>query len=533
MRYLPTIRNVNLLYLVLLILVVTVGSVVQAWSPGWGLVITEIGLILFPSLIFLKIIRFPVGETVRLHWPGARYAGLSLLIGTGSVLVAQWLSGIVTSLFGYSFALPPEFYPRNLVDALVLFSSLAILAPVCEEFLFRGIIQRGYLRRGPWAAIVIVGFYFALYHLSFERLVVIAPVALVLGYVAWRSDSLISSILVHFSYNALSGIILLVNSFRPDIDLNWFGTFPVALVGLALGAFGLWAFAKPRMNKDGQNLSTPTPTSDLQSPLYSTESSSWLARAWPIAGALLIFMFMAGLEFFIGRFPEILAAGRLELAREAWQAPVTWNYELRNVLDQPVGQSECTLSAGGTVYSLQCSLRQEAFEARQGSSFYKTGAFEIKRISRWEPDSLLLVDGEGTQQGEPDNLEWAVRSSGDGLILSVTQGGKPLKDLSLPAGSFLEGEWPWRLQALPFSLGYSRWISLARPLLWSEEAQASVPQVVKTLLVVEGAEPLATPAGNFIAWRVKVGDQTAWYDADIPHTLLQYDNGIERFMLVK
>ncbi|NLE76941.1 MAG: hypothetical protein GX605_09345, partial [Chloroflexi bacterium] len=47
-------------------------------------------------------------------------------------------------------------------------------------------------------------------------------------------------------------------------------------------------------------------------------------------------------------------------------------------------------------------------------------------------------------------------------------------------------------------------------------------------VVVAGAEPMWSPAGRFVVWRVEVGDQqVAWYDAQAPHTLVRYeDHGV-------
>jgi hypothetical protein len=51
-------------------------------------------------------------------------------------------------------------------------------------------------------------------------------------------------------------------------------------------------------------------------------------------------------------------------------------------------------------------------------------------------------------------------------------------------------------------------------------------------MIIRGGEPLAVPAGNFISWRVIVGqDNSAWYDVDPPFTLLRYDDGIFSYLL--
>ncbi len=520
MVYLPTVRNVNILYLVVMILVVTVGSIVQAVSPGIGLLITEFILILIPSLLFLNITHYPVRETVRLYWPGTSLAALSVIIGIGFALLAQWLGNLITQLFGYTFPLPPGFYPQNLVDSVVIFSALAIAAPVCEEFMFRGIIQRGYERRGPWTAIIVVGFYFAVYHLSFQRLVAIAPVALVLGYVAWRSNSLVSSMLVHSSYNALSGVLLIINSLRPDINLDIFGSLPLALFGLVLAVAGLWLFNRSAASR-------PLPSPDQAPP----EKSSWLGRSWSLALAFLIFLALASLEFVVGRFPPVLAIGPLQLSPAPWSAPVTWKYELHDVLDHKVGDAECGLKPGGNTYQLSCQVSQKAFKTTQGSSTYQSDAYGSQQAATWDMNSLDLLQATGSQRAAQSQLEWNLQPSHSGLTLAVTQNGQRLQVLALPSNTLLDGEWPWRLQALPFNISYSRKVTVAWPLHYSTEAKGSIPYSQNSLVVVTNSEPVNTPAGNYIAWKVTLGDQSAWYDVKAPHTLLRYDTGVVSYLL--
>ena len=40
---------------------------------------------------------------------------------------------------------------------------------------------------------------------------------------------------------------------------------------------------------------------------------------------------------------------------------------------------------------------------------------------------------------------------------------------------------------------------------------------------MRGQENVSTPAGGFVAWRVTVGEETAWYDVQAPHTLVKYN----------
>jgi hypothetical protein len=42
---------------------------------------------------------------------------------------------------------------------------------------------------------------------------------------------------------------------------------------------------------------------------------------------------------------------------------------------------------------------------------------------------------------------------------------------------------------------------------------------------------VTTPAGRFTAWRVSVGEETAWYDVAAPHALVKYDDGFLVYLL--
>ena len=47
----PSLLGVNTLYLISMILILTLGSALQAWHSGIGLLLTEIGLIWLPAFL--------------------------------------------------------------------------------------------------------------------------------------------------------------------------------------------------------------------------------------------------------------------------------------------------------------------------------------------------------------------------------------------------------------------------------------------------------------------------------------------------
>jgi membrane protease YdiL (CAAX protease family) len=498
-----------------MLLIVTAGTAMQASSAIWGLIATEWLLILPSAMIFLRIVNLPVLPTTRMRWPGGKAAGLAVIIGTGLSLFVVWLGTLITNLFGYSFSVPPGLYPKDGLEAVLLFFAMAVSAPICEEMLFRGVIQRGYERRSPLIGILVGGVLFAVYHLSFQRLFILLPVALALGYAAWRSHSLVSSMLVHASYNTVASGLTIVSSFRPDLTLDFFGSLPGAIIGIILTSTALLLLRQ-----------VTTPVIEAPEP----EKSTWLSRSIPLVLASLVFLFLAGAEFVLGRFPQVFASSPVTLSSPSWQNNATWKYELRNVLNEPVGQAQCSLSLEQN-YLLNCQIQQEAFETRQGKSYYQTNAYQEHLAAHWDPYNLQLLEADGSRQGENLNQKFHVRQVGQGLALSVTQDNGSTDVLELPANTLLMGEWPWRLSGMPLQIGYVAEVSLAWPSRYSQEQKHNIPMLDRAIVSVQGAEPLATPAGNFIAWKVTLGDQTAWYDTKPPYTLLRYEDGFESYVL--
>lgn len=109
-------------------------------------------------------------------------------------------------------------YLKLSMDFPVLFAlalvCVIILAPVIEEFLFRGVFQsffRPYL--GPKASILLSAFIFAFFHFApsqgvsnFPIMLTLFTFALYLGYIYERQRSLIAPILLHMTFNAVSVI---------------------------------------------------------------------------------------------------------------------------------------------------------------------------------------------------------------------------------------------------------------------------------------------------------------------------------------
>ena len=515
----PTIRSANILYLLGIVLVLTAGGAMQMWSFGLGLLGTELLLILGPALMFMRRNNVPASTTLRLRWPGGRLVVLSLLIGAGVWLVDTWLGTISVALLGYSTPSVPGMYPTTVDQAALLFVAMGIAAPVCEEIFFRGYIMRAYEGWGARSAIVMTSMLFVFFHVNVENLLALLPVALVLGYVVWRSDSLVPGILVHLANNVVAAAFLITSSFRPDLEVG-VPSLPTAAGGVVVLLISLWLFR--RSTAGAQPIELPGQ--------IRTRRMS-VGAVWPLVVAGLVFAVVGAAEVVVGRFPQALAADSVTLGPAPWDRPVRWEYELRNILEEPVGQASYSLVPSGSDIVLEGQERWQPFEARKDRSYFNIDGADQRRTVRWQRDTLQLVEATAAHEAEQRRLTAALTTSGDGSLVEVTQTGQPTESLRTPSDGLLVGEWPWRLSSLPFQAAYSGQAELVWLNRWREETHSSGPVVEPILVVVAGAEPVATRAGNFIAWRVRVGNQTAWYDVNPPHTLVRYDDGVLSYRL--
>ncbi len=89
--------------------------------------------------------------------------------------------------------------------------SIALVAPVFEEMLFRGAIEGHLLRtwKNPYAAILVSALIFGVIHLNPAQIPYAFVLGLVLGWLYWRTSSLLPCILLHLVNNGLSVALMI------------------------------------------------------------------------------------------------------------------------------------------------------------------------------------------------------------------------------------------------------------------------------------------------------------------------------------
>lgn len=171
-------------------------------------------------LLIYRLVRRAGGtwQDLGLRMPYGVWRTLSTVFGGFFVCSLLFYTyQVVVHLAGLDFLKPEEQIPDRILNKdwllPVLGVSVVIAAPIAEEILFRGFVYGALRRSLPWwPAALLSSFVFALAHLQVGLVVPIVIIGVTLAFIYERSRSLPLSMGVHFVFNLVSYIVLVVDA---------------------------------------------------------------------------------------------------------------------------------------------------------------------------------------------------------------------------------------------------------------------------------------------------------------------------------
>jgi membrane protease YdiL (CAAX protease family) len=100
----------------------------------------------------------------------------------------------------------------SVLYAIVYFLAVGICAPVFEEMLLRGSCMTGTLKYGQWFSFAVIGISFGILHGNFQQMFYASAIGILLGFIAFKSKSIIPAIATHMLLNipsAINGLLLI------------------------------------------------------------------------------------------------------------------------------------------------------------------------------------------------------------------------------------------------------------------------------------------------------------------------------------
>lgn len=127
-----------------------------------------------------------------------------LLAGVAIQIMVDGILNLVSPLFPDTFATYYELVSKavGVNRAVPMMIATFVIAPFGEELFFRGVIM-GYAKRymPPAFAILFQGVLFGLYHGNIVQGIYACILGCLLGFVAYKANTLLASIILHFSIN--------------------------------------------------------------------------------------------------------------------------------------------------------------------------------------------------------------------------------------------------------------------------------------------------------------------------------------------
>ncbi len=185
------------------------------------------GFMAVPLILYLLKRRVSLVKSLRLNPVESKDVLATVLIAVGAVFISEELDHLMEFLIA-----DPQMIENIgeylLVDSfgagLLLFIGVGIFAPIGEELLFRGYLQQ-FLEK-HWQdvtkAVLVTALTFALIHLNPYWVIQAYLMGVVLGYLAWRTNSVLPAIICHGVYNSLA--LLISNLFPTETAFYYWGS---------------------------------------------------------------------------------------------------------------------------------------------------------------------------------------------------------------------------------------------------------------------------------------------------------------------
>lgn len=196
--------------------------------------------------VHLLVWKYVKRDQLSLSFPNAgkvMLASIILIVGMGC-----W-TNYLTELTGLPDTME-EIFTKAMYNPLGVIS-IVVMAPIVEELLFRGGMQGHLLRKwkNPAWAILVSALIFGIVHGNPVQMFFASILGLVLGWVYYRTGSLLPCMLMHFINNGTSVLLFHLSGGKDETMTEALGTtgaICLALVGVALTVWSIW-YIKTRL----------------------------------------------------------------------------------------------------------------------------------------------------------------------------------------------------------------------------------------------------------------------------------------------
>ncbi len=272
-------------------LFITIGVASQLVNIAFGLWFAEIFVFFAAPFLVLRLSGYDAFSTAGARRPWA--AGAAFGFGVG---VVNFFAAVVPLQIASQSLAPKElvelfdvsgiFKHQTPLELFLVVSGVCLAAPFCEEFFFRGLMQRGAEKQlGARKAVIVTAVVFSAFHLDPIGFLARFELGLVFGFLMLRSGSIWPGVFAHLANNSVSVAIYFASKdSKSEDDLSWW--VPLVMIAAAVPLlWALWGLARrwpAALNAPARADETPKPVSS-----YPNLVGAWILAALIALAALL------------------------------------------------------------------------------------------------------------------------------------------------------------------------------------------------------------------------------------------------------
>lgn len=243
----PTLlQALTIIFITILASLLVVLSAISLGFTEKPLYLTEIVMVI-PALIYVRRKRFSFTKVFRLRLASKEVIWYTILIGIGLIIVTDEVDRFIQIFYSMPDNIYQELHKslimESLQDYIIIIFSAVFLAAICEEMLFRGFLQTSLENTFDITkSVMLTALIFAIVHFNQWWTIQLIIFGIFLGVLAWKTNSIIPSIIVHFLNN---GVALLFTNLD-ESQVRWYlwkdHVNPVLLLAALL--CGIYGFKK-------------------------------------------------------------------------------------------------------------------------------------------------------------------------------------------------------------------------------------------------------------------------------------------------
>lgn len=228
-------------------------------SSSWFQLFTYTFAFGIPILAFDFLVTRPKGIKLNFNFSSSSASTFVqvFLMMLGMMLISEFITALLPTegyIWGELYQSFLEQMNALAIDPFALVLMVAVLAPVLEEILFRGIIMKALLNRGlhPYRSILISAFIFGLMHIYPWQFLGAFLIGLVLGLVYYKTKSLLLPILMHAFNNFIAAMLMIF--VKEDSLSAWLHIDEIYLfgIGIVLFSISLYLFLMKHKSPEGK-----------------------------------------------------------------------------------------------------------------------------------------------------------------------------------------------------------------------------------------------------------------------------------------